>query len=152
MKKVITVALCVSVVSFAAPPREPIDEAVVAKLVKGAMSESEVRASYDACDSGGSISMKVCFRYRLERETMKLTKIYDELRHSLLKHSEADAKALVQAQDAWTAYQRLHCSFEGDIGTFDYGTEMLACQWELTKLRTGGLAEILERWKSVDRQ
>lgn len=115
------------------------------------MSESEVRASYDACDSGGPISMKVCFRYRLERETMKLTGIYDELHDSLQKHSEADAKSLMQAQDAWASYQRLQCSFEGDIGNFDYGTEMLACQWELAKLRTNVLAEILEQWKSVER-
>jgi uncharacterized protein YecT (DUF1311 family) len=115
------------------------------------MSESEVRASYDACDSGGPISMKVCFRYRLERETIKINGIYNELRKSLMKHSEANAKALEQAQDAWLKYQQLHCSFEGDIGSFDYGTEMLACQWELAKLRTKTLVDMAERWNSVDR-
>jgi uncharacterized protein YecT (DUF1311 family) len=151
MKKVIAVAFFVSACALAAPPREPIDEAVVAKLVKNGMSESQVRGSYDACDSGGPISMKICFRYRLEGETIKLTGIYDELHNSLVKHSEANAKALEQAQDAWTRYQHRHCSFEGNIGSFDYGTLMLACQWKLAKLRTKALVEILQQWNSVDR-
>jgi uncharacterized protein YecT (DUF1311 family) len=151
MRKFLTVAFCVSACAVAAPPREPIDEVVVAKLLKEGMSEVQVRGSYDACDSGGPISMKVCFRYRLERETIKLTGTYDELRRLIAHHSEANVKALEQAQDAWTKYQYLHCSFEGDIGSFDYGTEMLACQWELAKLRSKALDEMRKRWNSVDR-
>jgi uncharacterized protein YecT (DUF1311 family) len=151
MKKLIAVAFSVSACALAAAPREPIDEAVVARLVKEGMSEAQVRGSYDACDSGGPISMTVCFRYRLELETIRLSGIYGELRGLLMKHSEADAKALEDAQDAWTKYQQFQCSFEADIPAFDSGTEMLACQWGLAKLRTQNLVEMIDRWKSVDR-
>jgi uncharacterized protein YecT (DUF1311 family) len=115
------------------------------------MSESQVRAAYDACDSGGPISMKICFRYRLEREKITLKGIFEELRGSIRSHAEGTAKELEQSQAAWEKYQYAHCSFEGGIGTFDYGTEMLACQWQLTQLRIKSLQELSERWHAVDR-
>jgi uncharacterized protein YecT (DUF1311 family) len=151
MKTFIAVALFVAASAFAANSPPPIDEAVVAALVKAGMSEAQVRAGYNACDSGGPISMKICFRYRLEGETMTLKSAYEDLHNSLRLHSESIAKELEQGQAAWEKYQYLHCSLEGNISTFDYGTEMLACQWQLTQLRTKALKEMSQRWNAVDR-
>src|SRR6185369_7194042 len=117
MKKLYAVALAVTASAFAANPPPPIDETVVAALVKAGMSESQVRAAYDACDSGGPISMKICFRYRLEREKITLKGIFEELRGSIRSHAEGTAKELEQSQAAWEKYQYAHCSFEGGIGT-----------------------------------
>src|ERR1043165_5245114 len=97
MKALVTVALCLSASAHAAE-QPPIDEAVVASLVKRGMSESQVRAAYNACDSGGPISMQVCFGYRLEQETMILHAVYHDLHSSLQLHSKGLADELERGQ------------------------------------------------------
>ncbi len=146
----IYVALCVFAASTAmgASARTPLDESIVATLVKQGMSEAQVRASYDACDSGGPISMKICFRYRLEGERIRLADAYEKLQKAMLeKDASARAKSLRHAQDAWEKYRDLHCNLEGDMSSFDFGAVLLACEWSLTKLRADSLVETLS-WYS----
>jgi uncharacterized protein YecT (DUF1311 family) len=146
----ICVALCIFLAgpTVAAAQRAPLDEAIVGALVKEGMSEPQVRASYDACDSGGAISMKICFRYRLKGEQMRLDNAYRQLRDAMLKKSaSAITESLERSQAAWTKYQKLHCSLEGDLSNFDYGAVMLACRWTLAKQRADSLVETLS-WYS----
>ena len=140
------VALCVLAASTAmgASPPPPLDESIVSTLVKQGMSEAQVRASYDACDSGGPISMKICFRYRLEGERIRLADAYAKLQKAMLeKDASARSKSLERAQDAWEKYRDLQCSLEGDMSSFDFGAVLLACEWSLTKLRADSIVETL---------
>jgi uncharacterized protein YecT (DUF1311 family) len=149
----ICAALCIVVAgtATAAAQRAPLDEAIVGALVKDGMSEAQVRASYDACDSGGAISMKICFRYRLKGEQIRIENAYRELRGAMLKKSaSANAQSLERSQAAWTKYQQLHCSLEGDLSNFDYGAVMLACQWTLAKQRADSLVETLSWYSPKD--
>ncbi len=144
------VILCIGLISSvgATATRPPLNEAIVSALVKEGMSEPPVRASYDACDSGGPISMKICFRYRLKGEQMRIEDALRDLQSAMSKKSaNANAEALKRAQDAWEKFQQLHCSLQGDMSNFDYGTVALACEWELARQRADSLVEVLS-WYS----
>ncbi len=150
MKTFVVLCICLFGSIGATAPRAPLNEAIVSALVKEGMSEAQVRASYDACDSGGAISMKTCFRYRLKGEQMRIDDAVQKLRAAMIKKSaNANAEALKHAQDAWERYQQLHCSLQGDMSDFDYGAVALACEWELAKQRADSLVETLS-WYSPD--
>jgi uncharacterized protein YecT (DUF1311 family) len=147
MRKRFAVAVCVSACVLAAPPREPIDEVVVAKLVKRGMSEAQVRTNFDACDSGGPISMKVCFRYRLEGEEMRVDRIFKLLKKKVpTEFGDGALKWLGESESAWQLFRDTHCNLEGATTTFDSGVAVLACEWQMTRQRGDELQKFADRF------
>jgi len=133
------------VAGVAAAP--PIDEAIVAKLQKQGMSAEQIRGSYDACDSGGPQSMKICFRYRLEGEEMRLDRIFNRLKIQIpAKFGDDALKWLGKSEAAWQLLRDAHCNLETATTNFDYGPVVLACEWQMTKQRADELQKFSERF------
>jgi uncharacterized protein YecT (DUF1311 family) len=133
------------VAGVAAAP--PIDEVIVAKLQKQGMSAAQVRGSYDACDSGGPQSMKICFRYRLEGEEMRLDRVFNRLKVQIpAKFGDDALKWLWKSESAWQLFRDAHCNLEAGTAISDYGPVVLACQWQMTKQRADELQKFSERF------
>lgn len=78
------------------------DENVVKEMARQThISQDEIRANYNGCDSGVTLYMKICGSYRWMVEDVRLNKVY--------KSALNDAKNLgyesnlIQAQKSWLA-------------------------------------------------
>ena len=140
--KVPFLALAISLMPIAAQALP--DEQVVQTLAKQTgLSPKEIRESYNACDSGVTLSMKICGAYQLTEQDLRLNEQYKQ---ALLKAKQQGAKqALVKAQRAWLAYRDAQCPFEGswnaEGGTAE-GLYVLSCKLDLTKLQADRLEAI----------
>lgn len=142
MKKLFAAAsiFLVSTTTIAAP-----DEEVVKAMVRRTdISAEEIRANYNACDSGVTWSMKICGSYHWMVEDVRLNKIY---KRALVKAKEAGyEKSLIQAQRAWLTYLETDCAYEGEMGAGGGSAEglyVLGCKQGLTKQRADHLEEQL---------
>ena len=117
------------------------DEAIVQEVTRRThIAADEVRRSYDACDSGVTLSMVICGSYLWVAEDIRLNRIYQQ---ALAKaRSMAIESSLVAAQRAWLVYRDKACEYEGQFGAGG-GTEevlyVLSCKTELTKQRADRL-------------
>ncbi|BCL93375.1 lysozyme inhibitor LprI family protein [Ralstonia pseudosolanacearum] len=137
MKVTLVLSLLVPTLAIAAP-----DEAVVREMAKRTgLSPADIRSSYDACDSGVTLPMKVCASYRWTREDIRLTTAYEQAK---VKAKEAGFEAsLIAAQDAWQVYRDAACTYEGQMGADGgayEGLYVLSCKEQLTKERADRLA------------
>lgn len=118
----------------------PNEEVVQAMVRRTNISAEDIRANYDACDSGVTLSMKICGSYDWMVEDVRLNRIYKQL---LAKAKEQGYDAsLIRAQRAWLEYLEAACTFEGEMvaggGTAE-GLYVLSCKETLTKQRADHL-------------
>jgi uncharacterized protein YecT (DUF1311 family) len=123
-------AFGLSVEAVAAP-----DETIIQEMAKQThLPANDIRRDYDACDSGVTLSMKICGNYRLMVEDARLNKIY--------KSTLAEARkwgyesSIVQAERAWITYRDAMCAYEGQMGAGGgtaEGLYVLSCKEDLTK-------------------
>jgi len=106
----IAFAIFLPICALAAP-----DEAVVREMAaQTKLSPQEIRANYDACDSGVTLTMKICGSYRWIAQDLRLNRIY---RQSMAQAKERGYDTtLVKAQRAWLGYRDAACSYEGEMG------------------------------------
>jgi len=121
------------------------DEQVVLTMAKQTgLSPTEIRESYNACDSGVTRSMKICGAYRLTEQDLRLNRLYKQ---ALTKAKEQGLEeTLVKAQRAWLSYRDAQCPFEGrsnaEGGTAE-GLYVLSCKLVLTKQQADRLEAIV---------
>jgi uncharacterized protein YecT (DUF1311 family) len=137
---VILFALCTSAAVAAAP-----DETIVHEMAKQThMPADDIRRDYDACDSGVTLSMKICGSYRWMVEDARLNKAYKQ---ALTKAREMGYESsLVRAQRAWLAYRDAACTYEGEMGAGGgtaEGLYVLGCKLDLTKQQADRLENSL---------
>ncbi len=139
-------ALTIALLVVATPAISAPDEAVVREMLRksSGLSKEEIRANYNACDSGITLSMKICASYRWVKQDVRLNQIYKQ---SLDKARESGyEKSLVQAQRAWLAYRDAACAYEGEMGAGGgtaEGLYILSCKEDLTKERADRLEAAL---------
>ena len=114
------------------------DEAVVREMAHQTHIPAEdIRRDHDACDSGITMSMKICAGYRWRLQDARLNAVYQKARD---KAREMGYEAsLVKAQRAWVAYRDAVCANEGEMGAGGgtaLGLYELSCMEGLTKDRT----------------
>ena len=87
------------------------DEAIVQEVTRRThIAADEVRRSYDACDSGVTLSMVICGSYLWVAEDIRLNRIYQQ---ALAKaRSMAIESSLVAAQRAWLVYRDKACEMK----------------------------------------
>ena len=124
---------------FAAP-----DEEVVKALSKTTtLTAEEIRADYDACDSGVTLRMKICASYAFTEQDLRLNAIYKQARAKAKK--EGFEKSLLASQRGWLTYLETNCQLQADAyngqGT-GWGIWYLSCKASLTRDRANALAEI----------
>ena len=124
------------------------DKAVVSETVKQAPhNPKEIRESDEGCDSGITLSMKICGTNHWKREDMRLNQIYEQTR---AKAKELGYEAsLVRAQRAWLAYRDMACANEGEMsagqGTYNE-LYRIGCMADLTKERADRLETRLDQY------
>jgi uncharacterized protein YecT (DUF1311 family) len=110
------------------------------------LSKEEIRANYNACDSGITLSMKICASYRWVTQDVRLNHLYKQ---SLEKARELSyEKSLIRAQRAWLAYRDATCAYEGEMGAGGgtaEGLYVLSCKEDLTKERADRLEAALRQ-------
>ena len=119
---------------------EPDETIVRAMSTNTGLTSDQIRRYYNACDSGGTLEMKICANYRWRVQDARLNKIYKQ---ALTSAKEAGReRPLVRAQRAWLTYRDASCTYEGKAyaegGTAE-GLFVLSCMEELTKQRADRL-------------
>lgn len=114
------------------------DEAVVREMARQTnIPVEDIRRDHDACDSGVTLSMKICGSYRWRVQDARLNAVY---KRALGKARGVGYEAsLVKAQRAWVAYRDAVCANEGEMGAGGgtaEGLYVLSCKESLTKDRT----------------
>lgn len=128
--------LLASSLAVAAP-----DEKVVQEMVRRtSISAEDIRAYYDACDSGVTLTMKICGSYHWIAEDVRLNRIYKQ---ALAMARERGYEAsLIRAQRAWLAFRDAACTYEGEMGAGGGSAEglyVLGCKEDITKQRANRL-------------
>jgi uncharacterized protein YecT (DUF1311 family) len=121
------------------------DEAVVREMARQTnISAESIRRDHDACDSGVTMSMKICAGYRWRLQDARLNAVYQKARDKARQMGyEA---SLVKAQRAWVAYRDAACANEGEMGAGGgsaQGLYELSCLEGLTKDRTQRIEDML---------
>lgn len=133
MKSILLILAAVLLTPIAA--HSAPDEQVVQTLAKrSGLSPEQIRESYNACDSGITLSMKICGAYQFTEQDIRLNLLYKQ---ALTKAKQQGfEEALVKAQRAWLSYRDIQCPFEGrwyaEGGTAE-GVYVLSCKIDLTK-------------------
>jgi uncharacterized protein YecT (DUF1311 family) len=121
------------------------DETVVREMARQTNISAEViRRDHDACDSGVSMSMKVCASYRWRVQDARLNAVYKQARSKA--HEMGYEASLVKAQRAWVAYRDAVCANEGEMGAGGgtaQGLYELSCMEGLTKDRINRIDAML---------
>lgn len=127
---------------FAAP-----DEDVVKAMGKTTnLTPDEIRADYDACDSGVTLRMKICASYGFTEQDLRLNRIYEKV---IEKAKEENfEKSLLASQQAWLKYLETNCQLQADAfngeGT-GWGIWYLGCKETLTRDRADALEKFLKQ-------
>lgn len=127
---------------FAAP-----DEEVVKAMTKTTtLTAEEIRADYDACDSGITRRMKICASYGFTEQDLRLNSIYKKVRAKAKE--EGFEKSLLASQRAWLTYLETNCQLQADAfngqGT-GWGIWYLGCKTGLTRDRANALEEFSKK-------
>ena len=139
MIKNVPIAALAVVVLFIAAPAQAVDaapdETVIKKLSKQTnIPVDDIRRDYNACDSGVTLSMKICGSYRWMVEDVRLNKTFKRV---LVRAREMGYEpSLVRTQRAWLAYRDAACTYEGEMGAGGgtaEGLYVLSCKLDLTK-------------------
>lgn len=107
----------------------------------------EIEANFDACDSGVTSHMKICFAYRWTVQDIRMNREY-QLALALAKRVEADG-ALRIAQRSWIAFRDKECAFQGHIeagGGSAEGVVVLGCKMTVTGERADQLAKLVRQY------
>jgi len=132
--------LAATVAATAAP-----DEAVVREMARQThIPADDIRRDHDACDSGVTLSMKICASYRWRMQDARLNAVYKQ---ALAKAREVGYEAsLVKAQRAWIAFRDAACANEGEMGAGGgtaQGLYELSCMESLTKDRADRIGAMI---------
>jgi uncharacterized protein YecT (DUF1311 family) len=132
----LSLLLIVPLVARADPDEDVIQ--VMARQTK--LDPAEIRQHYNSCDSGVTLTMKICGSYRWMVQDTRLNRVYRDTRATARERGyEA---SLLKSQKAWLAYRDALCSFEGEMGAGGGSAEglyVLSCKEELTKLQADRL-------------
>jgi uncharacterized protein YecT (DUF1311 family) len=125
-------ALIIAVLPVAAHSA-PDEQVIEAMAKQTGFSPKEIRESYNACDSGVTLTMKICGAYRLTEQDLRLNRVYKQV----AAKADRDLKeSLLKAQRSWLSYRDSQCPLEGrwgaDGGTAE-GLYVLSCKLDLTK-------------------
>lgn len=137
---ILCLVLCVSAAVAVAP-----DETIVLEMAKQThISANEIRQDYNACDSGVTLSMKICGSYKWMVEDARLNKTYKQaLAKARVMGYES---SLIRSQRAWMVYRDAACIYEGEMGAGGGSAEglyVLSCKLDLTKLQADRLENSL---------
>ena len=117
------------------------DEEVIQTIARQTkLSASEIRQHFDSCDSGVTLTMKICASYRWMVQDVRLNKVYRQARS--VARERGYEESLVKSQRAWVAYRDSVCAFEGEMGAgggSEEGLYLLSCKEEVTKLQANRL-------------
>lgn len=122
------------------------DEVVVREMAaRTNLTVAEIRAHYNACDSGVTLPMKICASYRFHVADARLNRLYEQ---ALVSARAAGSDgSLIESQRAWFTYREATCAYEGKLnagGGSAEGLYVLACDEQLTKARADWVEEQLK--------